>query len=68
MGFPVEETFLTVYRRKLKEAAALETKFITSSVSPYNEYAERVGFLRGIEQALAEFDETQKHFFPEYRK
>lgn len=66
--FMAEETFLTVYKKKLKESSTRETKFVVTAVAPYEEYAERVGFIRGIEEALAIFEETQKHFFPTYRK
>lgn len=62
-----EETFLAVYRKKLKEARTRESEFNNASVAPYETYAERVGFIRGIDEALSIFDEVQKQFFPDYR-
>ena len=67
MNFQAEETFLTVYKKRLKEAAKLEANFITTNVNPYEQYIERVGYLRGIEQALALFEDVQKGFFPDSR-
>ena len=64
--FLSSETFLNVFRKRLKESAKRETEHMTAAVSTYEEYAERVGFLRGIEEALALFDETEKKFFPRY--
>jgi len=64
--FLSSETFLNIYRKKLKEAADRETRYMTTAVSSHEEYAERVGFLRGIEEALAIFNDVEKQFFPKY--
>jgi hypothetical protein len=68
MAQNLEETFLTHYLKALKEVADRETRFITVAVSSHEEYAERVGFLRAIDEAKVLFEETQRKFFAEYRK
>ena len=64
----LEETFESHYLQALKEAQDRETRFICTAVSSHEEYAERVGFLRAISEAKVIFEETQRKFWPEYRK
>ena len=67
-SFSVEQTFLTEYLKALKEAADRETRYITATVSSHEEYAERVGYLRAITEVKIIFEETQRKFYPEYRR
>ena len=67
MALTLEETFLTHYAKALEEAKDRETRFIISAVSPQEEYAERVGFIRAIEEAKVLFEEIKRKYFPEYR-
>lgn len=57
-----DNALIQEYKKKLEDELELQIDYISASVA--DDYAERVGLIRGLRSALNDFERIVKQYYP----